>query len=187
MQTNENVPRVYRILSQAIAYLIGGMFLLTVSATSPSLAGRVGVIGQIFGYLFIGIGILLGISAFSSRLAAWANRLDEEFLFSLLLVDIVDLTFVVVGSTKYQTFFVVLLLAFLFVLIVAPLFWLFRSRVGLGTRIRSRVVWAGLLRRLSVALSLFALVMVIAQVSIMGGPILYLAISLVCLGIASLL
>jgi hypothetical protein len=185
MQRNQNVPRSFAILTQAITYLIGGMFLLTVSAISPSLAGRAGVIAQIFGYIFIVIAILLGISASVNRLAAWANRVDTQFSLALFLVSIAGVFFAVAGSpSKYLVFFIVLFFAFLLIVIAGLLFG---SEADLGTRIRSRVGRAGLLRIVSLALSLFALGMVIAQVSIMGGPILYLAISLVCLGVASVL
>ena len=198
MQTNQNVPRPFPILLQAITYLTGGMFLLTVST---SLEGRIALTAQILGPIFIGVAILLGISACVGRFVAWANRVDRWFFLGLFYVSLANVIFVAVVSSKYRAFFVVLVLAFLCIVIAALLLnmsrmgarlravwaWLLRRGARLRTILGSRAVWAWLLRRVSIALSLFALAMVIAQVNVMGGPILYLAIGLACLGVASLL
>jgi len=184
METNQDVPRPFYILSQAITYLIGGMFLLSVSG---SLEGRVAVIAEVFGFILIGGAILFLVSSFFPRLVRWASTVDKQLFLGLFFVNMANLAIIAVTSTKYRAFSVVLVVAFLLSVVVAELFWLVGPGVSLGTRIRSRVAWGGLLRRVSVVLSLFALVMVIAEVNIMGGPILYLAVSLVCLSVASLL
>jgi len=184
MQTNQNVPRPFPILLQAMTYLMGGMFLLTVST---GLGGRIALTAHIFGYIFVGVAILLGISACVGRDVAWANRVDRWFFLGLFFVNSANLIFVAVVSSKYRAFFVVLVFAFLCIVIAALLLHMSRMGARLRTILGSRAVWAWLLRRVSVALSLFALAMVIAQVNVMGGPILYLAMSLVCLGVASLL
>ena len=57
MQTNQNVPRPFSLLMQAIAYLLGGMFLFNVSITF--LVGAGALIGEIFGGLFMAFAFFL--------------------------------------------------------------------------------------------------------------------------------
>ena len=185
MQTNQNVPRPFSILSQAIAYLLGGMFLFNTS--SIYLAGRPALIGQIFGGIFMGVAFFLVISSFFDNLVALANRINRWLFLALFIVAMASLFTMAVKSTEYLTFYIVLAVAFALIVIAAMLFQLRRTGTSLITELGARVVSARLLRVLSVVLSLFALAMVIAQVNIIGGPILYLAIGLVCLGVASLL
>lgn len=182
MQTNQNVPRPFYTLSQAIAYLLGGIFLLHNS--SIYLAGRPALIGQIFGGIFIGFAFFLAISSIFDKLVALADRINRGLFLALFIVVMGSLYVTVVKATENRTFSVVLALAFS-VIVLASL--LFRTRASLRTELGPRVVSAGLLRVISVVLSLFALAIVIGQVNIMGGPILHLAIGLVCLSVASIL
>ena len=185
MQTNQNVPRPFSVLAQAIAYSLGGIFLL--DASSTYLTGTPALIGQIFGFAFIGFAFFLAISSFVDKLVAWANRIDIWLFLALFFVAISSLIKTAVESTEYRTFYIVLAAVFLSIVLAAMLFRLFRMGASLRTELGSRVASVRLLRGLGVALSMFALAMVIMQVNAMGGPILYLAISLVCLGVASLL
>ena len=185
MQINQNVPRPFAILSQAIGYLLGGVFLS--NTCSIYLVGTTALIGQIFGGIFIGVAFFLVISSFFDNLVALANRINIWLLFPLFIVALANLIVIAAESTEYRTFYIVLAAAFSLTTLAAILFQLFRTIARWKTALGSRAAWARLLRGLSVALSLFALAMVIAQVNIMGGPILYLAIGLVCLGAASLL
>jgi hypothetical protein len=186
MQTNQNVPRPFYTLSQAIAYLLGGIFLFNNS--SIYLAGTPGaLIGQIFGGLFMGFAFFLAISSFIDKLVEWANRINKCLFLALFFTAMASLYVTVAKATENLTLSVVLALAFSVVVIVAMLF---RTREGLRTELRKlgpRVVLTRSLGVISFVLGVFALAMVIMQVNIMGGPILHLAISLVCLGAAFLL
>ena len=186
MQTNQNVPSPFAILSQAIAYLLGGIFLFNNS--SIYLAGTPGaLIGQIFGGIFMGVAFFLVISSFLDNLVALANRINIWLFFALFIVALANLIVIAVESTEYRTFYIVLAASFSLITLAALLFHLRRTGASLVAELGPRVVLTRSLRGVSVALSMFALAMVIGQVNIMGGPILYLAISLVCLGVASLL
>jgi len=186
MQTNQNVPRPFYTLSQAIAYLLGGIFLFNNS--SIYLAGTPGaLIGRIFGGIFMGFAFFLAISSFFDNLVAWANRINRWLFLALFIVAMASLYITVVKSTENLTLSVVLALAFSVIVLAAMLFRTGESlRTELGT-LGPRVVLARSLRVISVVLSMFAFAMVIGQVNIMGGPILHLAISLVCLSVASVL
>ena len=184
MQTNQNVPRPFGILLQAVTYLIGGIFLLAVSS---DLVGVTALIGRVFGGIFIGVAFFLAISSFFDKLVTWANRVDMQLFLAIFIVSIANLFVVAIESPGDRTFLTVLALAFSLIVIAAMLFWSFRTEARLRAELGSRAISARLLRRLSVVLSLVALGMVIAQVNVMGGPILYMALSLVCLSVASLL
>jgi len=75
------------------------------------------------------------------------------------------------------------MLAFAFLLLVlgALGFRLFMLGTDLRTRLGNRPAVATVLRWLSLALSLVALAMVINQIDLIGGPILYATLGLVCL------
>lgn len=184
MQTNQNGAIPLYILSQAIAYLLGGIFLFT---TSTSLAGMTALMGQIFGGIFMGFAFFLVISSFFDSLVVWANRINLWLFLALFFVAIARLIKMAVNSTEYQIFYIVLAVIFLLLVLAALLFQSFRTGANLRTQVGTRVTSVRLLRGLSVALSMFALAMVIMQVNIIGGPILYMALGLVCLSVASLL
>jgi hypothetical protein len=186
MQTNQNVPRPFYTLSQAIAYLLGGIFLFNNSRIY--LAGTPGaLIGQIFGGIFMGFAFFLAISSFRDNLVGWANRINRWLFLALFVVAMASLYVTVVKSTENLTLSVVSALVFSAIVIAAMLFRTGESlRTELGT-LGPMVVLVRSLRVISFVLSVFALAMVLMQVNIMGGPILHLAISLVCLSAASLL
>ena len=186
MQTNQNVPSPFYTLSQAIAYLLGGIFLFNNS--SIYLTGTPGaLIGRIFGGIFMGFAFFLAISSFVDKLVTCANRINKWLFLALFIVAMGSLYVTVVKATENLTLSVVLALAFSVIVVAAMLF---RRGESLRTELEllgPRVVLARSLRVISFVLSVFALAMVIMQVNIMGGPILHLAISLVCLSAASLL
>ena len=185
MQTNQSVPRPFSVLAQAIAYLLGGVFLL--DTTSAYLAGTAALVGQVFGFAFVGFAFFLAISSFVDKLVAWANRIDMWLFLALFFAAMASLIVTAIESTDCRTFYVVLAAAFLSIVLAAMLFRLFKIGASLKAKLGSKAASVSLLIGLSLALSMFALAMVIVQVEIMGGPILYLAMGLVCLGLASLL
>jgi hypothetical protein len=116
MQTNQNVPRpLSLLLSEAIAYLMGGTFLLF--TVSTGLVRSAALTAQIFGYIFIGVAFFLVISVISSffksdKLVAVANMIDRELFLALFLVAAVSL-FKMVADSKCGISYVLLAVVFL--------------------------------------------------------------------------
>jgi len=129
MEANQNVPRPFTLLMQAIAYLLGGMFLFDASIRLWVGAGA--VIGEIFGGVFMAFGFFLVISSFFEGLTGWANRMNFQLFLGLFIVTLGDLFVVALESTQYKAFHLVLALAFSLIVIAAMLFQLIRRRAGL--------------------------------------------------------
>ena len=110
MEANQNVPRPFTLLMQAIAYLLGGMFLFDASIRLWVGAGA--VIGEIFGGVFMAFGFFLVISSFFEGLTGWANRMNFQLFLGLFIVTLGDLFVVALESTQYKAFHLVLALAF---------------------------------------------------------------------------
>lgn len=186
MQTNRNGGHPFFILSQAIAYLLGGMFLCTTSATAD-MTGTATLIARAFGGLFIAFAFFLVIASFFNRLVAWATRVNMWLFLGLFFVTMTRLIKTALDTTEFRLLYILLAIVFLFLILGALLFQVLRLGTNLGTQLGSRVAAARMLRMMSVTLSLFALAMMITQIDLIGGPILYLTLGLVCLSVASLL
>lgn len=182
MQTDQKVGRPFLLLSQAIAYLLGGIFLSTANATDV-----VGLVAQIFGGIFIFFAFFLVVTSFVSNLTDWATRMDIWFFLALFFVSMASLIKTALESVECRFFYIVLAIIFLLLVLAALLFQLYKTAISLRKLFGNRVAVVRMLKGLSVVLSLFALAMVIMQVSIMGGPILYLSLGVVCLSVATLL
>ena len=182
MQTNQNGGHPFLILSQAIAYLLGGIFLCT-----ATVAGVPSLVAQIFGGIFIVFAFLLVVASFSSKLIAWTTKINLWLFLALFFVSMASLIKIALELTECRISYIVLAVVFLLLVLAALLFQLFRMGTNLRIQLGTMGAAARMLRGLCVALSLFALAMVIMQVDSIGGPILYLALGLVCLSIASLL
>lgn len=170
----------FDVVSRAIAYLLGGIFIYGANATGP-----MAWVGHIFGVVFICFAFFVLISSFFNRLGAWAETVHSWFTGGLFIGTVARLIITAVGAKSA----VQIVLAFVFLLLVIGVlfFQSFRHWAGLRRTFGNRVASARMLRGLSVAFGLFALAMVTEKVDALGGPVLYLALGLVCLGIASLL
>lgn len=173
----QNRNQAFTILSQAIAYLLAGIFLFTTSPVVCTL--------QIFGVIFMVFAFFLVIASCVDRLAAWTNRVHMGLFGGLFAASAAYLIITAVDTR--EPLYIVLTFVFLLSIVGALLFQLFRQGTNLGMHLGSRVAAATMLRRISVVLGLFALVMVVCQIDLIGGPILYLTLALVFLGVASLL
>jgi hypothetical protein len=102
MQANQNGPRSFYRLMTAIAYLMGGTFLLF--TVSTGLVRSAALTAQIFGYIFVGVAFFLAISDISSffgkfgKLVAVADKIDGVLFLALFLVAAVNLFKMVVDS-----------------------------------------------------------------------------------------
>ncbi len=189
MEENQNNATVFSRLSQAMAYLTGGIFLWVYSS-SVSEEGI--LIGKIFGAVFILLAFLLLISSILgqfrclARLKSWANGLDKIFLFTLFIVALASLIIGVLEAEELRTLWIVI--AVVFVLLILASLFIYVIMVGrdlrnqLGTRRSS----ARMLIILAFVLSTFALANIILKADFLGGPLILLAISVVCLSIASI-
>lgn len=126
MQPDQNVPRPFPVLMQALTYELGGMFLFDAGVRFCVGAGA--RIVESFGALFMVVGFLLAISLLvGRRLAALANRINFQLYLGLFFVTVADLIAVAVLA-KYRAPFVVMALVFLLIVIAAMLFHLIRRR-----------------------------------------------------------
>lgn len=183
MQTNQNGTVIFHILSQAIAYLIGGIFLW---ASSSSITGGIALVSKVFGGVFIGLAFILVISSFLDRLIPWAKRMNKWLFFALFVVAMARLTIMAVESEELRAVWIVIAVLFLLLILISLVLNMIRIRIDLGASLGTGRASVRILRLISVVLSIFALSMVVLQVNILGGPIIYLAISVFCLSIASL-
>lgn len=174
----------FNTLSQAIAYLLAGIFLFTTSSTVDMTKGN-SLTLEIFGGIFMVFAFFLVIASCVDRLTGWANQVQMSLFLGLFAASMACLIVTAVGT--HESLYIVLTFVFFLSIGGALLFQLFRQGTNLRTQLGSRVAVATLLRRIAFVLSLFALVMVISQIDLIGGPILYLSLGLVCLSISLLL
>ena len=169
----------FDVVSRAIAYLLGGIFIYGANATGPT-----AWVGHIFGVVFICFAFFVLISSFFNRLGAWTDAIHGWFMGALFIGTVARLIVTAVGSKSV----VQIVLAFAFLLLVTGVlfFQSLRHWAGFARTFGNRVALTRILRALSVVFGLFALAMVTEKVDALGGPVLYLALGLVCLGIASL-
>jgi hypothetical protein len=126
MQTNQNVPRPFTVLMQALAYEVGGIFLF--DAGVRFLVGAAARIMEIIGVLFMVVGFFLVISLLvERRLAALANTINFQLYLGLFFVTIADLITVAV-SAKYRAPLAVVALVFLLIVAAAMLLQLLIKR-----------------------------------------------------------
>ena len=180
--TNQNRPRPFDILSQAIAYLLGGIFLYTADLT-----GTPALTTHILGGIFMAFAFFLGIASFFNGLKgliAWVRSIDMALFLGLFLATLVRL---IITAAKGPEELLWVVIAFLFLTLGAFLFHIFRLTINVAAKLGNRVAAAKILKVLSFLLSFFALLIVIMPSNIYGGPIFYLALSVVCLSISLLL
>lgn len=171
--------RIYKTVSQAIAYLVAGIFLLTTSGTSvPS----VGI--QIFGVIFLVVAFLLVISPFCNFLLTLVNRLDNILFGGLFAVTLALLVKTWVDTAGFSLLFK-LVLAFFIVMLAAFIYSWFKEARLLSKEIGGKAISIRVLRAISITLSIFAGALLLFGVTDLGNPVLYLAGGLLTLSIAS--
>jgi len=180
----QNRNQVFNALSLAFTYFLAGIFLCTIV---PSLFTVVlcTPIFTIFGWIFIIFAFPLAISIFWHRLIPWTTRIHRWLFLALIYVTMADLIIAVLKSR--ESVFMVLTFLFLALTIVALSIGRIRDWTNLRTQFGNRAATAIMLRRASVVLSLVGFFMAACQINLVGGPILYLALGLAFLSIASLL
>jgi hypothetical protein len=170
----------FELLTRALAYLLGGVFLCTAVAT-----GVCTLIAHIFGVIFVFFAFFLVIVSILDRFIAWANSIHTYLFLALFVTTVGRLMIIAIGSGN--PLYIALAIVFSLLLVVALVFEIVRQWTNLRTRFDCRIATAIILRSISIVLSLWALFIVICGVNIIGGPIFYLALGLVCLSISSLL
>lgn len=186
METSPNGGRPFNELSRAIAYLLGGMFLV---ATTSGLPEMVILLGRVFGIIFIGSAFFMAVSSVvgtTHAMVRWANSVNKWLFLALFIASLGNLIAAVV-SPEQRGIYIVLAAAFFSIIVVALLLELRRTAAKLKRTLGSRLASVRLFSRLALVLGLFALATIIADVSIMGGPLLHLTIALCCLSAAFVL
>ncbi len=184
METSPNGGRPFTELSRAVAYLLGGMLLVT---TTSGLDGMVRLIGQVFGVIFIGSAFFMAIASLFATAPAvvrWANKINQWLFLALFFTALASLILTAVESPAHRGIYVALAATFFLIILAVLLRRLHTTAVELRSTVGPRLTSIRLLALLAVVLSLFALAMVIAHVSIMGGPLLHVTIAVCCLSIA---
>ena len=180
MNTSDNIPRPFSVLSQALAYLIGGTFLFAAEINGAAIFAA-----QIMGLVFIATGFFLGIASFINPLLKFANRIDGMLFMGLFITSIGSLIVTIVtGEYKW---FIFIIGAFLLLVLVSFLFHIIKNTQVAVSRLRSRRAAINILRVISFVLGVFALCLVIFSVNDMGNPVLYLSFSIVCLSASAVL
>jgi hypothetical protein len=113
MQTNRN--RGQDLLFEAMAYALGGIFLLTIN-TSLALC--------IFGWIFIAFAIFLIVESFFNRAIPWGDRIHTLLAGPLFLATAAD--FIIESVESQQALYIILAAIFLVLLLLAILFQIFR-------------------------------------------------------------
>lgn len=108
--------RASELLSQAVAYLLGGIFLCTLV---PSV-----LVLTVFGWVFVAFAFFLLIASCVDRLTAWANRVHMWLYGSLFAVGVASVIIAAVGTL--ESLYIVLACVFLLCLIGALLFLIIR-------------------------------------------------------------
>ena len=118
-----------------------------------------------------------------NRFAAWVNAIDRLLYFGLSVAGLGSVA--IAGVKPPQLLYVV---AAFFVLTLGTfLFHLFRTTTQLALNLGNRGAAIRVLRVLAFIFGFFAFMMVIMQRNLFGGPVLYSALAVVLLSIASLL
>lgn len=178
MQTNQSRPQPFGTLLQAMAYLLGGIFLYTAKVTGTPVLGA-----QVLGVIFIVCAFFFIIASLFHRLRALSHKVDSYLLLGLFTATVARVA--IVGVESRELLYVVS--AFLVLMLGVSLFHIFRSTRELASKLGNRGVAIRTLRVLSFIFGLFGFVMVIMQQNLYGGPVLYLALAVILLNISLLL
>jgi len=109
MQQSTN--RVFDILFRALAYMLGGMFLVVTS----------GLIGQVVGGIFIAFAFLLVVVASVGTMPAWIGQVHQRFFSSGLLVA-TEARVIITAAQTGKTSYLVVAIVFGVLIIAALLF-----------------------------------------------------------------
>lgn len=178
MQTNQSRLQPFDTLFRAMAYLLGGIFLYTAKVTGTPVLGA-----QVLGVIFIVFAFFLVIASFFNRFRAWSRTVNSYLFLGLFIATVARV--IIAGVESPKLLYVVF--AFLVLTLGVSLFHSFRSTRELASNLGNRGAAIRMLRIASFMFGLFAFIMVIMQQNLYGGPVLYLALSVIFLNISLLL
>jgi len=108
MNTNLNNQT---LLYEAMAFSLGGIFLLTLNANLTL---------HVFGWIFIAFALLLIVESFINKISLLHNRIQTLLVYPLFIVTIAD--FITKAIDSHQSVYIVLTVIFLLILLVAILY-----------------------------------------------------------------
>ena len=178
MQMNQTRPQPFDILLQAIAYIIGGIFLYTAKVDENPILGA-----QVIGGVFIVFAYFLVTASLFNKLITWARKVDMYLLLGLFIAMVTRLA--IAGVEAPELYYVIV--PFLIYVVGSLLFHIVKQTKELAKNLRGKNAAIRILRVLAFVFSLFAFFMVLMKISLHGGPVLWLALSVVFISISLLL
>jgi hypothetical protein len=168
---------IYKIITQAIGYMLAGLFLMKTSSTIEVNASL--IVG--FGWLFMGIGFVLVAVASFSKARKWVEKnIERQIYLTFFIVSLASMIIEFLNSSREVYIWVLLAFVLLVALVVII------DGVREGFHVTKNFGWKRLLVLLSVVASLFALGQLITQHEIFGGKILWLTVAILLLGMSQL-
>ncbi len=177
----QNGLEIYHVFLQAGAYLFAGIFFITIRDVNLPKSGL-----QIIGYIFLALAFLLVLSPLHSALEMLARKFDKVFLGGLFFATLALLVKTWVDTAGNSNLFIVVLI-FILLLIAVFFYDAFRQMRAIKQQVATMVFSILVLKTISVTISMFALVIILFRTDIMGNPLIWLAVGLLSLSVASLL
>jgi len=115
MKQNQDRSKAISLLFEAVAWSMGGIFLLTLTTASISLW-----LNQIVGWLFITFSVFLIIASFRNNLVPWGDKIRVYLAYPLFAVTVTH--FITTAFISRQSIYVILAIAFLLFLLAAIVF-----------------------------------------------------------------
>jgi len=157
------------ILSQAIGYLLAGLFIWTVKDV-----GINEIVMQAISVVFIAFAFFLVIASSVDTLTTWAYRISGVLVGGLFVASVARLIQFAADNAQDR---VILIVGIIFVLLipVALIYNWFRQMRIAAQRVAPRKLSARILIGIAVTLSMFAGTLLLLNVSNMGNPLWYIA------------
>jgi hypothetical protein len=171
--------QTYFILSQAIGYLLAGLFIWTVKDV-----GINEIVLQAISGIFILFAFFLVIASSVDVLTPWAYRISGVLAGGLFLASVARLIHFAVNNAEDT---VILIAAIIFVLLVpvAVVYSWFRQMRIAAQRVGPRELSVRIFITIAVTLSMFAGTLLLLDVSTLGNPLWYIAGGLLSLSISA--
>lgn len=115
MKQNQDQSKAISLLFEAVAYSMGGLFLLTLTTALISLR-----LNQIVGWLFIAFSVFLIIASFRNSLIPWGDKGRVWFAYPLFVVTLGG--FIIEAVASKQSIYVILAIVFLLFLFAGIVF-----------------------------------------------------------------
>jgi hypothetical protein len=112
MKQNQDQGRATSLLLDAVAWALGGIFLLTITTATIS-----PLINQIIGWLFIAYSVLLIIASFRNNLIPWIEKAEVRvgLAYPLFVTTLGDLFIKAAESKQFILVIIVLIISFLLI------------------------------------------------------------------------